>query len=57
LASMSTFVPGGQAGEESQRITREAELQSRRGGDAKDAEQSKRPSVAKRILRKLRRAK
>ena len=53
---MSTFVPGGQAGQESQRLTRDAELKAVQRRELHDTEPLKRPSVVKRILRKLRRA-
>jgi hypothetical protein len=53
---MSTFVPGGQAGQESQRLTHEAEMKAVQRREMHDAEPPKRPSVIKRMLRKLRRA-
>lgn len=53
---MSAFVPGGQAGEESQRVTREAEMVARQRRELRDAQSSKRRSVLARLLRKLRRA-
>ena len=53
---MSTFVPGGQAGWESQRLTHEEEMKAVQRRDIQDAEPPKRPSVIKRTLRKLRRA-
>jgi hypothetical protein len=53
---MSAFVPGGQAGEESQRLTHEAEIEAVQRREVNDTEAPKRPSVIKRILRKLRRA-
>lgn len=56
IESMSTFVPGGQAGEESQRMTHEAELHALQRGELQDAKPPKRSSVVKRILDKLRRA-
>lgn len=51
---MSSFVPGGQAGEESQRVTREAEMEGRRRRELRDAQLPKRPTVIKRLLHKLR---
>jgi len=56
LTFMSAFVPGGQAGEESQRLTHEAEIEAVQRREVNDTEAPKRPSVIKRILRKLRRA-
>jgi hypothetical protein len=53
---MSTFVPGGQAGQESQRLTRDAELKAIQRRELHDADPPKRPSVVKRLVRKLRRA-
>jgi hypothetical protein len=49
------FVPGGQAGDESQRMTREAEIKAGQRRAVQDSEQPKRPSLIKRILGKLRR--
>jgi hypothetical protein len=51
---MSTFVPGGQAGEESQRITLDEEMKAGQRRALQDSEQPKRPSLIKRILRKFR---
>jgi hypothetical protein len=56
LVSMSTFVPGGQAGEESKRLTHEQEIKASQRREIHDGEPPKRPSVIKRLLRKLRRA-
>jgi hypothetical protein len=56
VTSMGTFVPRGQAGEESQRVTREEEMKAGQRRALQDSEQPKRPSLIKRILRKLRRA-
>jgi hypothetical protein len=56
VAFMSAFVPGGQAGQESQRLTREAQMKAVQRRDIHDAEPPKRSSVIKRVLRKLRRA-
>ena len=53
---MSTFVPGGQAGQESQRLTHEAEIKAEQRREIHDAEPTQRPSVIKQILSKLRRA-
>jgi hypothetical protein len=53
---MSVFVPGGQAGDESQRQTRAAEMKAAQRREIHDAEPPKRRSMIKRILRKLRRA-
>jgi hypothetical protein len=53
---MSAFVPGGQAGQESQRLTHEAEMKAAQRRELHDREPPKRPSLIKRILRKLRRA-
>lgn len=50
------FVPGGPAREESQHLTREADLQARHHDALRDAERLKRDSLVKRLLRKLRRA-
>ncbi len=52
---MSAFVPRGQAGEESQRLTRESELQAGQAREASEAERASRPCIINRILRKLRR--
>jgi hypothetical protein len=54
---MGVFVPGGQAGEEGQRLTHEAEVQAAERREVRDAERSSRPSLLKRILRRLRRTK
>jgi hypothetical protein len=57
---LMSFVPGGQAGDESIRMTREAELHeaelhARQRSEVQDSERPKRLSVIKRILRALRR--
>lgn len=56
MISMSASVPGGQARQESQRMTREAEIKTGQRRELQDSEHAKRRSVIKRIPRKLRRA-
>jgi hypothetical protein len=51
---MGVFVPGGQAGEESERLTRQSELEAAAARQARESERSKHPSLIKRILSKLR---
>jgi hypothetical protein len=54
------FVPGGQAGEQSARMTHEAEIEAeakaaQRLADS-NPDEPKRPSLIKRVLQKIRRA-
>ena len=54
------FVPGGQAGEQSARMTHEAEIDAEVKAAQRDADsdpgEPKRPSLIKRLLTKIRRA-
>lgn len=51
---MGVFVPGGQAGDESKRLTHEAEVEAAERRAARASEPPNRPSLIRRILRRLR---